>query len=209
MQKRIIRDIFIVIGLVLGAITANAQQATWIWYPGDFEISLANQVQNRRTERGSFFPPFWKLDNHYVLMDFHKDVELSAAETVLLAVEGNYIVKVDGKAFPGTPRSITVPAGKHRVSIKVFNQANVPAIYVKGNTIVSDSSWLVTFEDKEWIDETGKVSDQSGTKWLNAGYWNFNSMAMPPSSFRLPVSVQRAAKTTKNGNTLLVDFGKE
>jgi hypothetical protein len=32
-----------------------AQQATWIWYPGDFEIWLGNKMQNRRTERGVFF----------------------------------------------------------------------------------------------------------------------------------------------------------
>src|SRR4051812_7313292 len=51
---------------------AEAQTATWIWYPGDFEVWLGNKMQNRRTERGSFLPPFWKLDNHYVLMDFHK-----------------------------------------------------------------------------------------------------------------------------------------
>ena len=33
---------------------------TWIWYPGDYEIWLGNQMNNRRTERGAFFPPFWK-----------------------------------------------------------------------------------------------------------------------------------------------------
>ena len=32
---------------------------TWIWYPGDYEIWLGNQMNNRRTERGAFFPPFW------------------------------------------------------------------------------------------------------------------------------------------------------
>lgn len=83
------------IALVLFTCTAQAQplykgtptsketaRATWIWYPGDFEIWLANNMQNRRTERGSFFPPFWKLDGHYVLMDFHKDVELSEPEQI-------------------------------------------------------------------------------------------------------------------------------
>src|SRR4051812_14925630 len=69
--------------------------ATWIWYPGDFEIWLANNMQNRRTERGSFFPPFWKLDGHYVLMDFHKDVELREPEEVDVFVEGKYILKLD------------------------------------------------------------------------------------------------------------------
>ncbi len=52
------------------AFQANAQ--TWIWYPGDFEINLANKMQNRRTDRNTFFPPFWKMDSHYVLIDFHK-----------------------------------------------------------------------------------------------------------------------------------------
>ena len=30
--------------------------ATWIWYPGDWEIWLGNRFNNRRTERGAMFP---------------------------------------------------------------------------------------------------------------------------------------------------------
>lgn len=182
---------------------------TWIWYPGDFEIVLANKMQNRRTERGTFFPVFWKIDSHYVLMDFHKVFDVPAAETVDIFVEGTYHVKLDGIAFEGSPKQITVPAGKHKINIKVFNQANVPAVYIKGKTIVSDSSWLVTFEDKEWIDETGKASDISATKWLNAGSWNFNSPKQLPSQFMLPTKKQTAVSTEKGKNNLLVDFGKE
>ena len=182
---------------------------TWIWYPGDFEIVLANKMQNRRTERGTFFPVFWKIDSHYVLMDFHKVFDVPAPETVDIYVEGEYNVKLDGKAFEGSPKQIVVPAGKHKINIKVFNQANVPAIYVKGKTIVSDASWLVTFEDKEWIDETGKASDISATKWLNAGSWNFNSPTQLPSQFALPVREQKAISTVKGENSMLVDFGKE
>ncbi|MFB0497738.1 hypothetical protein ABID99_003975 [Mucilaginibacter sp. OAE612] len=33
---------------------AKAQKATWIWYPGDYEVWLSNRMQNRRTERGAF-----------------------------------------------------------------------------------------------------------------------------------------------------------
>lgn len=189
--------------------TLFSQQATWIWYPGDFEISLANKVQNRRTERGTFFPVFWKMDNHYVLMDFHKVFEVPAEESVEIYVEGEYNVKIDGKAFEGSPKKITVPAGKHKINVKVFNQANVPAIFVKGKTIFSDSSWLVTFEDKEWIDETGKTSDISATKWLKAGSWNFNSPDKLPSQFALPVRKQSAVSTVKGNKSMLVDFGKE
>ena len=38
-----------------------------------------------------------------------------------------------------------------------------PTIYVKGKTVNSDSSWRVTYEDKEWIDESGKASDTSAS----------------------------------------------
>ncbi|GAB4018588.1 alpha-L-rhamnosidase-related protein [Spirosoma koreense] len=185
------------------------RQATWIWYPGDFEIWLGNSMQNRRTERTTFLPPFWKLDSHYNLIDFHKDFDLSQVEEVDLFVEGKYNVKVDGKAFPGYPKRITVPAGKHKLSLKVFCQDRVPAIYVRGKNVVSDGSWLVTFEDKEWIDETGKASDQSGTTWLKAGTWNFNDPQLPPSKFKLATRPLSALKTEKQTQSMLLDFGQE
>lgn len=182
---------------------------TWIWYPGDFEIWLGNQMQNRRTDRGTFFPVFWKFDSHYPLIDFHKDFTLTAPEEVNIHTEGIYNVKIDGQPLEGMPAKITVPAGKHRINVKVFNQASVPAIYVSGKTIMSDASWLVTFEDKEWIDETGKTSDISATQWLNAGSWNFNDIATPPSACKLPVTPQSPVSVVKNNTSTLIDFGKE
>ena len=190
-------------------LSLTAQQATWIWYPGDYEIWLSNQMQNRRTDRGTFFPVFWKVDNHYVLMDFHKVFDLKEPEEVSIFAEGQYNVKLDGKPFEGTPTKITVPAGKHKINIKVFCQEFVPSVYVKGKTIVSDGTWLTTFEDKEWIDETGKTSDISATKWLNAGYSGFNDPRRPPSKFKLPVTPQQAIKKEVSNNSILVDFGKE
>ncbi len=207
--KRTVRIKTLFVLLLVISVELCSAQATWIWYPGDFEISLANKVQNRRTERGTFFPVFWKMDNHYVLMDFHKVFDVPAEESVEIYVEGEYNVKIDGKAFEGSPKKITVPAGKHKINVKVFNQANVPAIFVRGKTVFSDSSWLVTFEDKEWIDETGKTSDISATKWLKAGSWNFNSPDKLPSQFALPVKKQSAVSTVKGNKSMLVDFGKE
>src|SRR6185503_18888924 len=131
------------------------------------------------------------------------------SEEVSIYAEGQYNVKLDGKPFEGTPAKITVPAGKHKINIKVFCQQAVPSVYVKGKTIASDGTWLTTFEDKEWIDETGKTSDISATKWLNAGYSNFNDPRQPPSKFKLPVAPQQAVKKQVNGNSILVDFGKE
>lgn len=194
---------------MLFADMAKAQKATWIWYPGDYEVWLSNRMQNRRTERGAFFPPFWKLDNHYVLVDFHKDFMLANPETVELAVEGQYNVKLDGKALAGYPKNIHVPAGRHRLSLKVYNQAAAPAIFVKGQQLVSDTSWLVTYEDKEWIDESGKTSDISATKYVNAGNWNFDSADKLPSAFRLPTEEHKPEKIERKEHSILVDFGKE
>ncbi|WP_346238578.1 amylo-alpha-1,6-glucosidase [Niabella insulamsoli] len=209
--KRRIRFFFLslIAFFMLWGTTAFAQKATWIWYPGDYEIWLSNQMQNRRTERGTFFPVFWKIDNHYPLIDFHKVFDLSAPEEVDIFVEGQYNVKLDGKAFEGSPKTITVPAGKHKINIKVFNQQQVPAIFVKGAHVVSDSSWLVTYEDKEWIDETGKTSDVSTTKWMNAGFWHFDRPDQRPADFKLPTKPVEAVESKQTANSRLVDFGKE
>jgi hypothetical protein len=191
------------------SISQTSFSQTWIWYPGDYEIWLANQMENRRTDRGTFFPVFWKVDSHYPLMDFHKVFDLKEQEEVSIYAEGQYNVKLDGKPFEGTPTKITVPAGKHKINIKVFCQQAVPSVYIKGKTIISDGTWLTTFEDKEWIDETGKTSDISATKWLNAGYWNFNDPLQPPSQFKLPVTPLTAVNKAISSNSILVDFGKE
>jgi len=206
-----LRGLFLFLFMAIAAQTLFAEKvATWIYYPGDFEIWLSNNVQNRRTARGAFFPPFWKVDSHYVLVEFSKKLDLTAPETVSLKVEGRYNVKLDGNMLFGFPDKVTIPAGKHSLNIKVFNQATVPSIYVNGSTIKSDGSWKVTYEDKEWIDESGKASDtSSGTLYLDAASWNFNSPDAPPSTYKLATKPQPAVSHKQVGKGVLYDFGKE
>jgi alpha-L-rhamnosidase len=201
----------LLISFLIGLFSTDllAQKASWIWYPGDFDIYMSNVMQNRRTERGSFFPPFWKMDSHYVLVDFHKEFNLKEAEEVKLYVEGTYNVKIDGQAITGFPKVITMPAGKHKLSLKVYGQDKVPAIFVQGKTVYSDASWLSTFEDKEWIDASGKTSDKSGTTFVNAGSWDLTDPLTPPSKFKLPTTPMSAVKKEQIGKGFLVDFGKE
>lgn len=188
---------------------ASLGAQTWIWYPGDYEIWLGNQMNNRRTERGAFFPPFWKTDSHYVVVELSKEVDLPEAETIQLSVEGRYNVKLDGKLQFGMPEKLTIPAGKHKINIKVWNQLTPPALYVDGWTIKSDASWKVTYEDKEWIDESGKASDTSATVYMDAGSWNFNSKTSRPSLFRLPCKPLLVVSSTSLENGILYDFGRE
>ena len=100
-------------------------QATWIWYPGDYSIWLGNQMQNRRTERGAFFPPFWRLYSHYIQVDFRKDFTLAEPEEIEIHAEGDYNIKIDSKMLEGRPEVLTLPAGTHTLNIKVYNQAKV------------------------------------------------------------------------------------
>ena len=191
--------------------TSNAMQAenkaTWIWYPGDFEVWLGNIFNNRRTERGAMFPPFWKQDSHYVTVEFSKAFDVPEQEKITIDCEGQFNFAIDGKLqFPAN--EYIIPAGKHKLNIKVWNQATPPALFIDGKTIHTDSTWLVTYEDKLWIDENG-VAHGSGI-YVPAASWNFDSPDTPPSSFHLqceerqPVSQHDIAK-----DGTLYDFGRE
>lgn len=214
-QNNYPKFLIIFLGMMLylfSLINAAAQEnskATWIWYPGDFEVWLSNDMQNRRTERGTFFPPFWRMDGHYVLVEFHKEFNLSKPEEIEIFTEGRYNVKVNGKMLSGYPKKVKLPAGKQKINIKVHAQDRVPTIYINGKTVKTDASWLATFEDKEWIDETGKASDASGTTYVNAGSWNFDSQEQKPSAFKLATKPKYASKTVINGKSRLIDFGEE
>lgn len=188
------------------------KSATWIWYPGDFEIWLGNRCNNRRTERGAMFPPFWKQDSHYVTVEFRKTVVLEEDECIIIKTEGQFNFSIDGKLnYPHAEQHI--PKGKHTLSVKVWNQATPPALFVEGNTVKTDASWLVTYEDKIWIDENG-VAHGCGI-YMNAGAWNFNSSDAPPSQFQLPrkellpVSIESIDDKEKHLYGTLYDFGQE
>lgn len=198
------KRLFAAIAACASAISLSAQ--TWMWYPGDYEIWQGNNMNNRRTDRGAYFPPFWKQDSHYVTVEFSTVVDLQQAETISIATEGKYYVKIDGKMLFGMPDKVNLSAGHHRINIKVHNQATPPALFVDGQTIKSGKDWRVTFEDKEWIDESGKASDTSATTYMPVGYWNFNKASEKPSLFKLPTRHDQAVKSDGNG---LYDFGKE
>ncbi|MEN3323142.1 amylo-alpha-1,6-glucosidase [Mariniflexile soesokkakense] len=183
-------------------------EATWIWYPGDFEVWLSNEMQVRRTEREAVFPPLWQYYSPYALVTFQTEVDIPEADEVKIHSEGPFQLLVDGVQIYGQPKSISIPSGKHKISFKVFNQEVLPAIYIDGKYIKSGKNWIVTNEDKLWIDEAGKAQ-QSGTPWMPVGSWNFNSSENKPSEFRLATEPWNAKKTEKIGNGELVDFGKE
>lgn len=186
----------------------NSATSTWIWYPGDFEIWLSNKMQVKRTEREAVFPPLWKYYSPDALVTFQAEVDIPEQDEVKIYSEGTFQLLVDDVQIYGLPKSILIPSGKHKISFKVYNQEVLPAIYIEGKYVKSSANWMVTNEDKLWIDETGKAQ-QSGTPWVPVGSWNFNSPKDKPSEFRLATEPWNAKKTEKIGNVELVDFGKE
>lgn len=186
----------------------TTSKATWIWYPGDLEIWLGNSFNNRRTERGAMFPPFWKQDSHWVTVEFSKAFTLEEPETITIKAEGDFNFMIDGKLQFGMPEQFILQAGEHKLNVKVHNQATPPALYISGKTINTDSTWLATYEDKIWIDENG-VAHGSGI-YVPAATWNFNSADTPPSLYKLErKEVMPSTKESTPSGGCLYDFGRE
>ncbi|MBQ7423053.1 MAG: alpha-rhamnosidase, partial [Prevotella sp.] len=185
----------------------SRSEATWIWYPGDFEVWLGNKFNNRRTERGAMFPPFWKQDSHWPTVEFSKSFALERSETVEIAVSGRFNLMFDGKLQFGMPRHFTIPAGEHRLNIKVSNQETPPALYIKGEQVNTDCTWLATYEDKIWIDENGQAHG-SGI-YVAAGSWAFNDISRPPCLFSLEREERQPVSKESSNGGLLYDFGRE
>ena len=183
------------------------KQATWIWYPGDFEVWLGNIFNNRRTERGAMFPPFWKQDSHWPTVEFTKSCELEEAETITIKTEGKFNFALDGKLQTGMPTTFCIPKGKHQLSFKVWNQSTPPAIFIDGQTIKTDASWKTTYEDKIWIDENG-VAHGSGI-YVPAASWNFDQIDTPPSQYKLERKKLMPVGKENKETGILYDFGRE
>ncbi|MBP5346911.1 MAG: alpha-rhamnosidase [Bacteroidales bacterium] len=194
-------------------------KSQWIWFPGDREIWLGNDFNNRRTERGALFPPFWKQDSHWQTVEFSKEFTLLQPDTLHIFVEGIYNFMVDGKLQFGQPQTWYLEAGLHRLNIKVHHLAAPPSLYIKGESdscpANTDSTWRVTCEDKIWIDEHG-VAHGSGI-YLVPGMWpGCDDPTVLPSQFELlrtvpcePTSQREIASAEASRPTKLYDFGQE
>ena len=191
----------------------NSIAQTWIWFPGDFENWLGNQMNNRRTERGVTIPVQWKLDGHEPLMIFTKQVNLPESEEIEVYAEGDYIITIGWRIkYQGNKNEATkvlVPAGKNEIKIKVINYQTVPTLFVKGKTINSDKSWMTGPVDTRWLTKNMKHPDSPSGFVMNAGSGNMNDPNLKPSEFKLPTRLIEAVGSEEIDGKRLYDFGKE
>jgi len=175
---------------------AQMPEASWIWYPGDFEIWLGTKVQIQRTQRGMFYPPpIWRLDSHTQLVSFSKEVELEEEETIDIRVEGDFFLVIDScYVYDEDIKQILLPKGSHRIRFHVYNPVTPPAIWISGKTVVSDRSWMTSRQNNLFV---------------KADSWIFNSPDNKPSGYQLETVPQSPASIIREHQSFLVDFGKE
>ena len=173
---------------------------TWIWYPGDMDIWMGNKINNLRSERGSFYPAFWRADNHEQTVEYVKVVDLAEDEDVEIHVEGYYGVRIDNNYLFGMPERFRMPQGKHTLYIAAHNKESVPALWLKGKTIVSDTTWTVT---------NYAVPAKADT-WTEAdGRPTFVTSQQRPSDYHLPTTAVAPVRISSGGKELFVEWQRE
>ncbi|MBP1988474.1 alpha-L-rhamnosidase-related protein [Paenibacillus eucommiae] len=178
----------------------NHNQATWIWYPDDYEIWLHQKVSVLRQFRGYICPPSWRLDSAYTSVKFRKTFDFAQPELLTLSVQGTYVLHMDGSMTPvpyerRPVTSLLIPAGKHELTVTVYNDQTIPAVYATGGA-------------NSCTDNTWEVSAYNG-KWVRAASWNFHDICCPPSGFPFSYETVRPTSISTVNGAIIVDFGRE
>ncbi|PYY25333.1 alpha-L-rhamnosidase-related protein [Paenibacillus illinoisensis] len=173
----------------------NPNSAVWIWYPGDFEIRLHEKMSVKRKSRDVMYPAFWRLDRHYSNVNFRFTYDLDQEEQIKITSEGTFSLFLDGKEnFRSKDSKTTLPAGRHEITVCIFNDAEMPALFIEGQNVYTSSNWEASSYQNDW---------------MQVGSWKFDSFDQPPSRFRLAVTPQEAVSTVLREGHLLLDFGLE
>jgi len=194
--------------LVALSATVFAQDARWIWYPGDYGIWWGNELQSERLQWGSRLTPFWPLYEPHSRVLFRKDVKLDDDEPLEIRCDGNAAVcwwddkggYIESSALLG---KFTLPKNATSIEIKIQNSVRPPSVWVKGPHLVSDSTWNAGWTTI-W-DKADDVPCDSSSR--------FTDPSTPPGLAKLPtceVKPARSVPVEGNGNVLVAaDFGKE
>ncbi len=173
----------------------EVKQAFWIWYPGDFEIRLHEKLSVKRKARDVMYPVYWRLDRHYSNVKFRTVYDLPNEETIHITAEGTFSFYLDGRDnYRSGEAEITLPSGKHEITVCVFNDSEIPALLIEGNHMVTDGDWEVTSYQNDWV---------------KAASWTFSSPDDSPSRFRLSVTPAEPIAEERVQNDSLYDFGRE
>lgn len=169
------------------------KKGKWIWYPGDREICMANEMLFRRDFRGVIEPPFWKIDSPYCNVFFIKDVSLAKEANVKLYSKAMTSLAAEGKGFLYADKNnvYRLPAGEYRLTITAYMpDRSAPIIRLDGD-IITDESWEVQID--RYRGETVRVGYSARSPYKNL--------------FRKEKVFPAAKELAEDGT--LYDFGRE
>ncbi|MDD4689983.1 MAG: hypothetical protein PHE51_09595 [Eubacteriales bacterium] len=166
----------------------------WIWSYGDFELYQHIKMSLQREARGGFELPCWKLYPPYPVAVLGKDVEVEKDEEVFATVDGVGQWRIDGCRY-GLERPVTLTKGHHFVEIIVGNQHGVPAVFIEGETVISDTTW--------------RSYDMGCNYQMPTGSFEMYDKNLKPSDYELPCTPIKAESIQEIDTGIIVDFGKE
>jgi alpha-L-rhamnosidase len=168
--------------------------AKWIWYPGDFELELANKCMTRRYERDAPIPPFWRLDRAYANVRFSKSFQLTKPNDIKIKAEGKFNLMLNDKFIYDFNGVLSLKPGDYRLVVSVYNEAGLPCLYLESEELVSDESWEVSCGDYEFLQAaTDKLVTDDST----------------PNYVRLATENITAVAVLRKDHALIYDFGQE
>ena len=126
----------------------NEKDARWLWYPGDFEIRQGLIQNFAREERGFDWPAYWHMDDCHRNVKFKRYYDLDESVSFTVHARGVGYVEVNGEKYP-FGKEIVCPKGKSKIRVFVGNLNGLPAMYIQGDQIRSDSGWAAS----NFIDE--------------------------------------------------------
>lgn len=163
-----------------------------MWYPADFEIYHGMKQDFQREERGYGWPAYWKMADWRKNVTFSKTFYLEEPSSFLVKATGTGYVDVNKKKY-SFHTEIKCKPGKNNILICVGNMEGLPAAFVDGDQIYSDSSWTVN--DYE-------IPKRAGTNAL------YIQPDQNPNQVYYELETVKPVEKRATGRGLLLDFGK-
>lgn len=165
----------------------------WLWFPGDFEIHQGMLQNFTREERGMHWPAYWYIDDCYKNVKFEKQYRLSNSTTFTVHThQQGYITINDEKYQVNTPIKLTT--GKYDIVIYIFSPSELPTIYITGDIIKSDPTWLA---------DNYIVQRPAGYSPL------YTELSANPAKIPYSHHQLKPEKLRREHEGLLIDFGQE
>ncbi len=176
---------------------AENQRIGWMWYPGDMEIYHCMMQNFSREERGYGWPASWHMDDWSKNVLFSRTYELLEETSFTVHTVGVGNVQVNRKKYPlNTP--ITCGPGETKIEVMVGNMTGLPAVFVEGDAIFSDTGWRVSNYQRE-----GKVGFSSLFAELSR-----EPSAVPYQSLCCEPKAVKDAVSAQGNAGVLFDFGR-